>query len=277
MNITFRRRLIFCICLVWTSFFVGGISAFALFYKVFYPETQALRSEEALDIQPWPVLELAGYPFPITQSNKRQDIILNSYRDPLFRDEVELFFSSMTRSPQITSEILIQAEKFEIPPALAFALAWEESRYNPQALSKPNANGSVDRGLFQLNSQSFPKLSESDFFDPRTNIYYGMAHLRWCLDTGGSELVGLAIYNAGSNRINTDQAPRKTLAYASRVLEFKERIEESFRFEHLLREGFQLSYKPDPVAAANERKWELIQAAIFPYRSPPGGGSLKGP
>ncbi|MDR3162148.1 MAG: lytic transglycosylase domain-containing protein [Spirochaetaceae bacterium] len=253
-------------CLVWTSFSVGGISAFALYYKVFYPENQAPEIEEGLAASSWPVLEMAGYHSPVIPSEKRQDIILESYRDPLFRDEVEAFFSSMTRSPQIAMEILNQAEEFDIPPALAFALAWEESQYNPRAVSKKNANGTVDRGLFQLNDRSFPRLSEQEFFDPRTNSYYGMAHLRWCLDTGGSELVALAIYNAGSTRINGDQTPRKTLAYASRILEFKERIEESFRFEHFLREGFRVSYKPEPVEAANERKCELLQAALFPYR-----------
>jgi hypothetical protein len=266
MNMMFRRRLIFYICLVWTSFSVGSISAFALFYRVFYSEPQEVQVEEPLTMPSWPVLEAAGQHSPVMQSKKRQDIILESYRDPLFRHDVEAFFSAMTRSPQIAAEILIQAEEFDISPALAFALAWEESRYNPQAVSKKNANGSVDRGLFQLNDLSFPKLSESEFFDFRINSYYGITHLKWCLDTGGSELVGLAIYNAGSTRINTDQTPRKTLSYASRVMDFKERIEESFRYEHLLREGFRVSYKPDPVAATNERKWELIQAAIFPYR-----------
>jgi hypothetical protein len=260
--------LIFCICLAWTSFSVGGISAFTLFYKVFYPETEELPIEEPMTMLSWPVLEAAGQHSPVMQSKKWQDIILESYRDPLFRDDVEAFFNSMTRSPQITSEILLRAEEFGISPALAFALAWEESRYNPQAVSKKNANGSVDRGLFQLNNLSFPTLSEADFFDIRINSSYGMRHLKWCLDTGGSDLVGLAIYNAGSTRINTDQTPRKTLAYASRILDFKERIEESFRFEHLLREGFRVSYKADPVAATNERKWELIQTAIFPYRAP---------
>ena len=266
MNMMFRRRVIFCICLVWTAFSIGSISAFTLFYRVFYPEPQEAPLEEPLTMPPWPVLEAAGQHSPVMQSKKRQDIILESYRDPLFRDDVEAFFSSMTRSPQIASEILIRAAEFDIPPALAFALAWEESRYNPQAVSKKNANGSVDRGLFQLNNLSFPKLSESELFDPGTNSFYGMSHLRWCLDAGGSELVGLAIYNAGSTRINTDQTPLKTLSYASRILDFKERIEESFRYEHLLREGFRVSYKSDPVAATNERKWELIQAAIFPYR-----------
>jgi hypothetical protein len=259
--------LIFCICLGWTSFSIGSISAFALYYKVFYPKTQALTPEEPFIPLSWPILEAAGNHSPVTQSKKRQDIILESYRDPLFRPAVEDFFSSMTRSPRIASEILLQAEKFNVPPALAFALAWEESRYDPEAVNKKNANGSVDRGLFQLNNLTFPKLSEPEFFDPGTNSSYGMAHLRWCLDTGGSDLVGLAIYNAGSSRINGNQTPRKTLVYASRVLEFKEQIEESFRFEHLLREGFRMSYKPDPVAATNERKGQLIQAALFPYRS----------
>jgi soluble lytic murein transglycosylase-like protein len=86
----------------------------------------------------------------------------------------------------------------------------------------------VDRGLFQLNSDSFPNLAEPDFFDPLVNAHYGLAHLRWCIDAGGSEIAGLAMYNAGTGRVRSGATPKVTLDYVSRILENRWKIEELF-------------------------------------------------
>jgi soluble lytic murein transglycosylase-like protein len=160
------------------------------------------------------------------------DRILEYYRKGANRSEVLAFFSALVQSGEIAESILVNADKFDIPPSLAFALCWGESRFNPQAVNRANRNHTVDRGLFQLNSESFPKLQEADFFNPGLNAYYGMAHLRWCLDTGGSEVTGLAMYNAGSNRVKAGGAPRQTLDYVSRILEFRNGIESLFQVEY---------------------------------------------
>jgi soluble lytic murein transglycosylase-like protein len=99
-------------------------------------------------------------------------------------------------------------------------------------VNRRNRNRSVDRGLFQLNDGSFPKLTETDFFNPRVNAYYGMAHLRWCLDFGGSEVAGLAMYNAGVNRVNGGTTPRQTLDHVARIMEFRKGIEALFQLEY---------------------------------------------
>jgi soluble lytic murein transglycosylase-like protein len=145
------------------------------------------------------------------------------------------FFSALVQSGEIASSILVNADKFDIPPSLAFALCWGESRFKPQAVNRANRNRSIDRGLFQLNSESFPDLQEADFFNPGLNAYYGMAHLRWCLDTGGSEVAGLAMYNAGANRVKEGATPRQTLDYVSRILEFRNGIESLFQVEYVQR------------------------------------------
>ncbi|MDR3191480.1 MAG: lytic transglycosylase domain-containing protein [Treponema sp.] len=160
-----------------------------------------------------------------------QNLISQYYRDLLSRDLVIDFFSRITGSREIAEMILDAAEAHKVPPSLAFAVAWEESRYRPRAVNANNRNGSVDRGLFQLNSRSFPKLSETDFFDPRINTWYGLAHLRWCLDTGGSEVVALAMYNAGTVRVNANGTPRATLEYAGRVLNSCRKIDGFFEAE----------------------------------------------
>ncbi|MDR0387137.1 MAG: lytic transglycosylase domain-containing protein [Treponema sp.] len=181
----------------------------------------------------------AEFPVPAFNHHSRRqgDAILSAYRNEVQQQWVVAFFAGVlkpagflagTSSAEAAAAILANASAFDISPSLAFALCWVESQFNPTAINKTNRNGSIDRGLFQLNNLSFPKLKETDFFNPSVNAYYGMAHLRWCLDAGGSTVAGLAMYNAGTGRINAEGAPKRTLDYISRILEFQQKIEDTF-------------------------------------------------
>jgi soluble lytic murein transglycosylase-like protein len=139
------------------------------------------------------------------------------------------FFVDLCAPVEISEIILANAHAYDIPPSLAFALAWEESRFDPYALNTRNRDGSVDRGLFQLNSHSFPRLELQLFFNPHVNAQYAMGHLRYCLNTGGTEVAALAMYNAGTNRVNSAGTPKTTLDYASRILMNRWEIENLFR------------------------------------------------
>jgi hypothetical protein len=189
-----------------------------------------------------------------------QDEILAAYRDPAIRDQVTAFFSRIIHSPEYAQAVLSNADVFDISPGLAFALCWEESRFNVHAVNRKNANGSTDRGLFQLNDYSFPHLSEKEFFDPRINSHYGLSHLRWCLNTGGSLVAGLAMYNAGTNRVSSGGTPKRTLDYVSSILESKRRIENLFE-EHrpIFPELAQViqEEEPEPEKPALPRKPRL--------------------
>jgi hypothetical protein len=160
-----------------------------------------------------------------------EDRILAAYRDPGSRDYVTAFFGEIIHSREIAQFILANADLYDISPALAFALCWEESRFKVRAVNRKNRDSSTDWGLFQLNNKSFPKLSEKDFFDPQVNSYYGLSHLRWCLDSGGSLVAGLAMYNAGTVRVKSEGTPKRTLDYVSNILDSKQRIEALFE-EH---------------------------------------------
>jgi soluble lytic murein transglycosylase-like protein len=183
----------------------------------------------------WSARENAAYIAEILRSMDQPDRILSYYRNEANRLEVLAFFSAMVQSEEIAASILVNADQFDIPPSLAFALCWGESRFNPRAVNRTNRNRTIDRGLFQLNNESFPKLKEADFFNPMVNAYYGMAHLRWCLDSGGSEVAGLAMYNAGTNRVKAGSTPRHTLDHVSRILEFRNGIEFLFQVEYVER------------------------------------------
>jgi soluble lytic murein transglycosylase-like protein len=138
------------------------------------------------------------------------------------------YLGSVTGSREIAQVILHNAALFDIPPALAFALCWEESRYTPRAVNRKNRNASIDRGLFQLNDRSFPDIAAEDFFNPRINAYYGLGHLRWCLNTGGTEVSALAMYNAGTNRVHNFGTPKNTLDYIHRILQYRRKLESAF-------------------------------------------------
>ena len=161
-----------------------------------------------------------------------RDIISASYLDPEFRDGVLAFFHELTGSLDVAELVLSYAIAQDIDPALAFSLCAEESSFRPRAINH-NRNGTVDRGLFQLNSASFPNLTITEFFDIETNVRYGVSHLRWCLDTAGSQVAGLAMYNAGAARVRSTGTPESTLDYICRILNRKQNIEEQFLLEYL--------------------------------------------
>jgi hypothetical protein len=166
--------------------------------------------------------------FFLAVTERAPDPIMEYYRKQEYKNWVIDFFTDICSNKEISQAILQNADEFDVSAALAFALCWEESRFNPRAVSRPNRDGSVDRGLFQLNNRSFPDLDPLAYFYVRYNARYGIGHLRYCLDIGGSEVSALAMYNAGTGRVSSTGAPKVTLNYISRILENKSKIESRF-------------------------------------------------
>ena len=82
--------------------------------------------------------------------------------------------------PRTELERLICDPKWEWDCEEAIAVATCESNMNPRAVSKPNTNGTIDRGLFQMNDvweQAWPPEVWDRIFVARTNIV--MAHHAW--------------------------------------------------------------------------------------------------
>ncbi|MCK5197084.1 MAG: transglycosylase SLT domain-containing protein [Spirochaetales bacterium] len=153
------------------------------------------------------------------QLAKTEDLGLYIYRNPLTRNHITSYLDLLTGYPKITDIILRNADKNDIPLSLAFSLAFTESSYNHKAVNYNST--SIDRGLFQLNSKSFPDLTEADFFDPEINAQYGLSYLKKCIDRGGNEIVGLAMYNAGSGRVTGSGTPKMTLDYIAKIMDYR--------------------------------------------------------
>lgn len=162
--------------------------------------------------------------------SSRDDKGLALYRSPKTRPAVEWFYTNIAGSREVALAILENADKNDIPVSLAFALAYIESKYKPGAVNK-NTNYTIDRGLFQLNSASFPKLTEADFFNPNTSAKYGMQHLRFCMDVAGNEVTALAMYNAGTTRVKNNETPQHTLNYVGKIENYRGRLEGMFTTE----------------------------------------------
>jgi hypothetical protein len=222
----------------------AGVLGFLVYYRATHwgmdfamaGKKSAAEERGPEPVQCWIVPENAAYTAEILANLEKPDLILEYYRDESRRPEIVAFFGALVQSDEIAELILNNAAHYDIPPSLAFALCWRESRFNPLAENRNNRDGSVDRGLFQLNNRSFPRLSGKDFFDPAINIRYGMAHLRWCLDYVTTEVAALAMYNAGSKRVTSGTTPKQSLDHVSRILEFRRGIDDLFRNEYLRQE-----------------------------------------
>lgn len=152
---------------------------------------------------------------------------LELYRNPKTRGAVEWFYIRVTGSRDVALNILEAADRENIPLTLAFALAHTESRYHSYAVNT-NVNGSIDRGLFQLNDRSFPQLEDDDFFSPKVSAQYGMRHLRFCRNIAKDDLIAVAMYNAGVTRVKNNQTPKSTLAYVSKISAYRAMLDVEF-------------------------------------------------
>ena len=183
----------------------------------------------------------------LTRYNNKTDDGLILYRQQISRVAVEWFYLQITGNKEVTQAILSEAEKNNIPLSLAFALAYTESGYRTNAINK-NTNLSIDRGLFQLNSNSFPELTEEDFFDPFVSAKYGMSHLKFCLNYAGNEVSALAMYNAGTNRVRSNKTPQTTLNYVGKIMSYQKMLDQLFSeqvtayFETQLVPGISVAY-----------------------------------
>lgn len=187
-----------------------------------------------------------NFEFLFLSNDDARDLILEYFSNSEYTEWVVDFFTEICSDRAVAQAILNNSCEYEVSPALAFALCWEESKFNAQAINRNNRDGSIDRGLFQLNNRSFPNLDGIVFFDIETNVYYGIAHLRYCLDVGGSEISALAMYNAGTNRVKTTGAPAATLNYISRILGNKNKIESFFHSQLIKEDERRMTTEEEP-------------------------------
>lgn len=104
------------------------------------------------------------------------------------------------------SELQRAAKRVQLPPEWVWGVLRQESLYDPRARSSANALGLLQllpataRAVARRNDFATP--SETDLFDPQTNLLLGTTYLREQFDRfGGRFVLVLGAYNAGPNAV----------------------------------------------------------------------------
>ena len=115
-----------------------------------------------------------------------------------------------------TAHIARLADRYDLSPSLLEALVWQESRWNPHAVSPVGA-----KGLAQLMPATARDMQVNPD-DPLANLEGGARYLRLMLNMFGGDLEkALAAYNAGPARVakaNGIPRIRETQNYVSAIM-----------------------------------------------------------
>jgi soluble lytic murein transglycosylase-like protein len=126
---------------------------------------------------------------------------------------------------EIANIIIGASAEHGIPYDIAYRLASWESGYDVRATNK-NKNGTVDKGLFMLNSRWLKEFairynggSKIDPFNPVVNARVAMAHLANLYRVTGKWRLALAAYNCGLKRMREGDWPKPTMNLVNFVLD----------------------------------------------------------
>jgi hypothetical protein len=162
-----------------------------------------------------------------TNNNYVVRLQINNKIKSLSINNVVLFYNNFTHSSYISRLIIQQCLIQKVPVNVAFALAWNESKFYYKAVSAINRNGSRDWGLFQLNDYVY-KWKVSDFFNINKNITAGVSHLKQCLENNTNVQMALTEYNAGMRTIINNNIPNSTREYVKNILELEDTLNKDF-------------------------------------------------
>ena len=116
-----------------------------------------------------------------------------------------------------------EAKLRKVPVELAYALVYTESRFKTKA-THINKNGTVDRGVMQLNSSNKEYFSRKfwenkpyDSYNALEAVPIGLSYLRQLYDELGSWHAAIAAYNCGPYRYRSGQVPLSTRRYVQKI------------------------------------------------------------
>lgn len=142
-----------------------------------------------------------------------QTISASSIRQPVAGSgAVERTFKEALYEPMIRAA----EARYALPPRLLQALVWQESRFNPMAVSSAGA-----AGLAQLMPATARELGVANRHDPGQSIDGGARYLRQMLDQFRAIHLALAAYNAGPGAVTRAQGipqNRETPNYVRSVI-----------------------------------------------------------
>jgi len=150
--------------------------------------------------------------------------------------------------------------KVDVPVSFLFAIARQESAFDPSALSAANA-----RGLMQVlpatatliaRRANTPAPNSSQLYDPAINVTLGTYHVAWLLDRyGGQTPLAIAAYNAGEHRVDRwikglERMPMDIWIERIPFRETRDYVKNVLAFKHVYSQRLGM---PTPMLGANER------------------------
>lgn len=111
------------------------------------------------------------------------------------------------------------ATQYNLRPEFVHSIIFQESSYNPKAVSKSNA-----KGLMQLLPLTWKEVTEKlcienpDPFNPEQNIRCGCYYLDWCRKNMNLEWAMACGYNQGIGNFKKGTMPVDGLKYANEVM-----------------------------------------------------------
>lgn len=91
----------------------------------------------------------------------------------------------------------VYGRRYGVPPALLVGLVHVEDPTLSTTAEHVNQNGSIDRGLTQINSAAFPQVSDAQAFNPHFALSFSASLLARYKAQYGSWSKALEAYNAG--------------------------------------------------------------------------------
>lgn len=160
------------------------------------------------------------------KTKSEEELLVNNN---LINDEMKFrYFRTIIGDDNITKLVIKYTRQYNVDIFLFVSIMKVESDFNPFA-ENINKNGSIDRGLCQLNNNTFNKLNGDDFFNPEKNIENGVAFFKWCMNTSNQNLVkALAFYNTGIGNVRNRDVGEITLDYINKILKEKEELDNNF-------------------------------------------------
>lgn len=106
---------------------------------------------------------------------------------------------------------------YNIPKGLLSRMAYQESRYNPFAVSAAGA-----KGLMQFMPKTWAewKTGDYDILDPKAQIAAAAKYMRWLYSRTNSWTLALAAYNWGIGNLEKkgfQSAPKETRVYVAEI------------------------------------------------------------
>jgi hypothetical protein len=126
----------------------------------------------------------------------------------------------------LESYIIEQCNNNDVSVEIALAILAEENRDYDFTAVHHNRNGSMDLGLWQLNSNYLWTDFIPRFWDrretfrwdnPYHNTYIAIRLIRWLYNKGFNHYQVIIAYNAGYKSIERAEVPESTINYAIRV------------------------------------------------------------